>query len=392
MIFRKVHRIMHRKRNQTCRPCSLMSDQTALSRSEDRRGAMAVLLVLLLPAMLAIAAYCINIVYMELARTELQISTDVATRAAGRVLAVTGDQKLAISAADRFLQANPYMNQSISIGGADIVFGKSSRSAENERYLFSEAKNANAVSMRAFGDQDVPMLFPTLGVPVQFRPIKRAIATQVELDVAIVLDRSGSMAYAYDEVASRNPPASAPTGWKMGDPIPPNARWLDTVAAVNGFLDIMESSSHDEMVSLSTYSDKSKTDVKLSGDYVEIRNAMHDHSMRFKGGATNIGDGILEGGKALGDKKLARPWASRILIVMSDGIHNTGTLPVPAAQQVANEKIMIYTVTFSDEANVAEMEAVASKGGGQHYHAKDAAQLADAFEQIAKSLPTLITF
>ena len=38
-------------------------------------------MAILLPAALAIAAYTINVVYMELARTELQITTDVATRA-----------------------------------------------------------------------------------------------------------------------------------------------------------------------------------------------------------------------------------------------------------------------------------------------------------------------
>lgn len=150
----------------------------------------------------------------------------------------------------------------------------------------------------------------------------------------------------------------------MGHAVPKDARWLDTVAAVNGFLDIMDDSSHDERVSMSTYSSKAKADVKLTSDYTEIRAAMNAHSRKFKGGATNIGSGILAGGKTLGDKELARSWASRVLIVMSDGIHNTGTEPVPAAQQVANEKIMIFTVTFSDEANIQEMEKVAISGGG----------------------------
>lgn len=358
----------------------------------NRNGAAAILLAAILPVMLAIAAYSINVVYMEMSRTELQISTDIATRAAGRIFAVTGDRDQAIEAADQFLRANPYSNQAISISGADISFGKSKRASENVRYDFEASKLANAVSLRAFGENDVPMLFPTMGVPIAFRPIKQSIATQVELDISIVLDRSGSMAYAHDEVASIDPPATAPVGWQMGDPVPPAARWLDTVAAIDGFLQIMETSSHDELVSLSTYNEKTTTDVKLTSDYTAIRNAMQEHSLKFKGGATNVGGGILEGGKALSDKALARPWASRVLIVMSDGIHNTGTLPTIAASQVTNEKVMIYTVTFSNEANIADMIAVANTGGGQHYHATDAAQLADAFKQIAKSLPTLITF
>ncbi|MEP3927854.1 vWA domain-containing protein [Rhodopirellula bahusiensis] len=367
-------------------------NRVASGRSKDRSGTTVVMLVILLPVMLAVAAYCINVVYMEMARTELQISTDLATRAAGRVLAVTGDKGEAIDAAERLLEANPYLNRTLSIGDADIIFGKSTRTEENRRYEFTPDKKVNSVSLRGFGADDVPMLFPTMGVPIEFRPIKQAVATQVELDIAIVLDRSGSMAFAHDEVAKNGSPAAAPPGWKMGHAVPKDARWLDTVAAVNGFLDIMDDSSHDERVSLSTYSDKSKADVKLTSDYTEIRAAMNTHSRKFKGGATNIGSGILAGGKTLGDKELARSWASRVLIVMSDGIHNTGTEPVPAAQQVANEQIMIFTVTFSDEANIQEMEKVAVSGGGQHFHAKDSQQLAEAFRKIAKSLPTLITF
>ncbi|WP_419194233.1 VWA domain-containing protein [Novipirellula herctigrandis] len=350
------------------------------------------LLVFMLPVILCIASYVINLAYMETARTELQISTDVATRAAGRMLAVTGDQDQAIAAADRFLQMNPYSNREISVGGTDIVFGVSTRTDETQRYVFAPGENPNAVSLRSFGEDDVEMIFPTLGVQTYFRPIKQAICTQIELDISIVLDRSGSMAYASDEISGGDPPQSAPPGWSSGDPVPPNARWLDTIAAVQEFLNIMQTSSHDERVSLCTYSTKSATDVKLTDDYASITAEMQDHSLKFDGGYTNIGAGILEGAAALSDKKLARPWASRILILMSDGIHNTGTEPIPASQQAANEKIMIFTVTFSDEAEQSKMAEVASNGGGKHYHAADSAQLAEAFRDIAKSLPTLITF
>ena len=40
-----------------------------------------------------------------------QITIDVATRAAGRVLAVTGDQQQAIATADKLMAENPFANQ-----------------------------------------------------------------------------------------------------------------------------------------------------------------------------------------------------------------------------------------------------------------------------------------
>ncbi len=79
-----------------------------------RCGSALVLLIVLLPVVLAVCAYVINVVYMELARTELQISTDVATRAAGRTLAVTGSEFQARLAADRMLKLNSFVNQSLT--------------------------------------------------------------------------------------------------------------------------------------------------------------------------------------------------------------------------------------------------------------------------------------
>lgn len=48
----------------------------------------------------------------------------------------------------------------------------------------------NAVHIDVNGSFKVRMLFPTLGVPVPFRPFKSAISTQTEIDIALVLDRS----------------------------------------------------------------------------------------------------------------------------------------------------------------------------------------------------------
>ena len=351
------------------------------------------MLAMMMPVMLAIAAFVINVVYMEMVRTELQITTDLATRAAGRTLAVTGDETAAIQAADTLFQANTYGNGHLTLDDTDIVFGVSTRYSEDERYQFAVGSPPNAIKIETNGSSDVPMLFPTMGVPIQMRPMKTAISTQLELDIAIVLDRSGSMAYsASEQSGSGQPPASANPDWEYGDAVPANSRWLDTVAAVESFLTIMEDSSHEEQVSLITYENSAKTDAKLTSDYTVISAEMKAHSDGFGGGGTNIGAGILEGGSTLSKKPHARPWANRILIVMSDGIHNGNVDPVQAANQVASEKVTVYTVTFSDEANQTQMQEIASAGAGEHFHAQDSAQLVQAFEDIARSLPTVITF
>jgi Flp pilus assembly protein TadG len=360
-------------------------------RNRIRHGAMLVMMVLMIPVVLIVAAYAINVVYMEMTRTELQITVDVATRAAGRTLAVTGDQELAKQAAERLMLANPLANGKLTLDASDVVFGVSTRLSEDERYTFAAGPKPNAVQIQANGKMKVPMLFPTMGVPVQFRPIKECICTQAEMDIALVIDRSGSMAFAADEVSGIGKPASAPLWWFYGGPVPPRSRWLDAMDATQQFLELMSESYQSELVSLSTFSTLASKDVELTQDYSRISSALAFHGSFFLGGTTNIGGGMVSGISMLSDRESARSWATRVMIVLTDGMHNLGTDPIYAAKTAAAENILIYTITFSDEADIETMKAVASIGSGKHYHALTQAELVNAFKDIARTLPSLIT-
>ena len=71
---------------------------------------------------------------------------------------------------------------------------------------------------------------------------------------------------------------------------------------------------------------------------------------------------------------------------------NYGSDPLWAATFVNDENhAFVYTITFSDEADISLMQSVASVGGGKHYHAATASQLNQVFESIAKDLPILTT-
>jgi hypothetical protein len=87
----------------------------------------------------------------------------------------------------------------------------------------------------------------------------------------------------------------------------------------------------------------------------------------------------------------ARPWANKVIVVLTDGIHNTGTDPIYAANEASNEKILIFTITFALEADQALMSQVASIGMGKHYHATSGVALNEVFRDIARTLPILIT-
>ena len=350
------------------------------------------LLAILMPVMIGVAAFAINVVYMEMTRTELQISLDVATRAAGRTLAVTEDQAQATAAANLMLQQNPYANQVLSLADTNISFGVSTRNSSGERYAFESGAYPNAVKIETNGNNDVPLLFPTMGLDIPLRPIKTSICTSMEMDVALVLDRSGSMAFAANESSSVGYPMNAPPGWSYGNPAPPQSRWLDAVDAVENFISVLQSSPHDEHLTLTTYASTAVRDVSLTADYDAILNSLDAYSSNFSGGTTAIGDGIINGVDAITQTGQSRPWATRIMIVMTDGIQNTGQDYVYAAQQAASDNVMVYTITFSDEADQSAMQSVANEAAGKHFHAASGIELTHVFEEIAREFPTLVTF
>ncbi len=363
-----------------------------------RRGAIIILMVLLLPVAVLVSAIAINLAYIELSRTEMVIATDAAARAGGRELITTDSTTAARNRAKQLALLNTVAGRGLNLSSSDIQFGTSTRAAGG-RYNFSPSFSLtpNAVRVTAHrdglnSDGNIPLLMPSVLGTRSVATTQEAISTQMEVDVSLVIDRSGSMAYAANEVNGLLPvPALAPPGWIWGDPVPTGSRWLDVVAAVNVFANELASSPGAEQLSLSTYSDTALTNVSLTTNYGSVVGAMNIYTMSFAQGMTNIGGGLSEGAAALMFSPSQRPGAAKVLVVMTDGIHNTGLDPLVAAQTAANSGIMIFTVSFSDEAEQIRMQQVAAIGNGRHYHATTAKQLTAVFRDIAASLPTLLT-
>ena len=92
------------------------------------------------------------------------------------------------------------------------------------------------------------------------------------------------------------------------------------------------------------------------------------------------------------EEGFGRPFAAKTIIVMTDGMHNTGIGPVEVAESFVSEyNVTIHTVTFSAGADQTRMQEVADIGGGTHYHADTGTELVDVFEEIANNLPTMVT-
>ena len=350
---------------------------------------MLVFLALLLPVVLAVCAYAINVVYMELARTEIQISVDLASRAAAKTLAATGDRKLARAQAQRLLDANPCLKNRIVLSPNDVMFGVAVRHREEDRYTFQSGPSPNAIQLRSRQEFDLPVLFPTAGVPISVRPMKSTIAAQTEMDVALLLDRSSSMSYAYDELSHES--VVLPKNWIPGIPVGLNSRWLSMVTAISSATQLMSASITEEQVSLTTFSDVPLIDTQLTTRYELISAALASHSAAYVGGRSDLSLGMMAAASTLTNKARARKWATRVLVIVSDGNTTSALEATAIAKDLAAQGITIFTVSCSVDSNVTLMADIAKIGNGKHFHSSTATEFLDAFKEISQSLPTLIT-
>lgn len=361
-----------------------------------RKGAIVPLFAIMLPVVLILSAFAMNIAYLQLNRTEIYIAADAASRAASREFAKTNSTTSAIAAARTATARNTVGGIPLLLSDDDIVFGDSSRDDLDSRYSFSASNgNPNAVEVRARRDSSslsgpVKLPFPLFFSSPTINASQTSRSNRIEMDISLVLDRSGSMAYASNERAINPPfPKAAPNGWTFGDSAPTPSRWRDAVAAVNVFLTEMNNSPGNEFIALTTYNHDNILDQTLTENYKKINTALDFYTKRFDLGSTNIEGGIARGVEAYLTK--SRPYATKVMILLTDGIDTANSDPVGGAKRAAAMDILIFAITFSDEADQAIMKKVAAVGNGKHYHASDASGLKQIFQDIARQLPNLIS-
>ena len=502
-------------------------------RQRQRRGAILPMFALMLPIILIVCGMAINLAYMQLVATEMKVSTDVTSHAAGRALSeaqreivqnMTPTQRrqeivnrtyATITTASKWNKVGG-QELSINLDDSDVHFGYSTRPG-NGMYQFTKvpvadiiAGNYRASSVGVVGNVNLPLAFQTMKGMSSFTPERRSIATQVDRDIALVLDRSGSMlsykdygdldetlaelyndwvyetqiyyywyrgrrySYTYSSSVRRisyddymealgyyewygswyydglyertfssdvrtemndlygrtNEQAHLDmyeymydweqyaTSWSNGfkTQAPRHSRWAFLVLGVEKFLDVLggttdgvsSGTDQKELVSLVTFDNYARVDTALTDDdiqnggvayYQNIRDIVND-IVPLNG--TGIGRGLETGLPPIIDPEwaynnnmtgaVARPFAEKTIIVLTDGISNAGTNPVTVTENiVADNAVTIHTVTFTTGSDQTAMQSVADKGNGTHYHADTGEVLVDIFEEVANNLPTILT-
>lgn len=402
------------------------------------------LMAILFPILAILAAFCINAAQIQLNRTELIVATDAAARAGGRTFSELQSVNSAKSAAIVTAALNTVNGEPLLLreddDAGEISFGFTTQpDGLDGRYEFEKVPtdlvrqgNELASAVRVHGKCDawslngrIPFVIPGLLEQSDFETFHSAVAMQVDRDISLVLDRSGSM----DDVDFNWPSNKSPwytstknagvdaglltftyyRGQKVYYYAPgedslsyqqwvwqeyyqlgpaPTPPWQDLVNAVNAFLEVLEGTIQQEQVSVASYSTYASLDSWLEKDFDIVRSTVGNLTT---GGWTAIGQGMEEGLETLLDSA-ARPYAAKTMVVMTDGIHNYGISPTAVAENLVRDyRLTIHTVTFGDGADQALMQQVAGIGGGKHYHAATGSELIAVFEEIANNLPTILT-
>src|ERR1700748_671089 len=100
-----------------------MKLQRRKTRSNSRRAAMLVLIALCLPLCIIMAAFAINVAWMQLVRTELRTSTDAAARAGAKELSLAQSVTAARQVAKDTAAKNLVAGVPLQLADSDIVFG-----------------------------------------------------------------------------------------------------------------------------------------------------------------------------------------------------------------------------------------------------------------------------
>ena len=379
-----------------------MKAKSSLLLRSKRDGAIIVLFAILLPVLVLILGFTVDYAYMQRSRNEVRVISDLAVKAAADTLARTGGDEVAALAAARFVAANNSVaGKSITLEADDVIFGRSYRQTDGSYQYFVGDTPANAVQVTARRDPSsvegpISSFFgafynrPTFGVAQQ------AQATFRDVEIMLVLDRSTSM--KSNLVVSTDTLTKAERRCLIPSP---TSRWIALDSAIDVFIKELRATSVQERIGMVTFSESInrvcnganvsiervtlETPLNKNLDLVTLEMNRLKQEIWF--GGTNITAGLQEARLHFADQ--GEENVEKVIICLTDGKHNADAVafeqPSEEATTCLEEGITVHTITFSDEANRAEMILTAQNGGGSHFHAPDQASLEQIFRDLAGS-------
>ncbi len=411
-----------------------------------------------LPAIVLLSFMAISLAQMQLVRTELKIASDAAARAGGRAFSEFGDLELARDYSNNVAALNSVAGSPATLGTQEadgqIVFGLSNRADIDSRFEFKPLTDEQILDgvipsgVRVNIAHNAPLLLKVAGIS-SFTPSESSVSSQVDRDIALVYDRSGSMAYfdggspergeqylydtittlynaggfseseyiaavadyqAVGELAAMSlrdreySPAvidllpddlrvyaeSVNATYRTGDGGPLNSQWNRLEQANEAFFQVLSQSTREQRVSMSSFASGASIDVELTDEIEVVSEAIED---MHPNGSTALGDGMLKGWESLKNSNVARSQAVKTIIVLTDGVSKKGVSPEAARDRILRENphVVIHTITFGGSADTESLRDIAHSARGKYYHADSGARLVEIFRLLAASYPTIVT-
>lgn len=365
-----------------------------------RKGVIVVLFALLIPVLIVILGFTIDYANIQRVRNEARMVADLSAKAAADTLARTGGkQGDAITAAKDVALANTIAGEVHHLQTSDIIFGRATQQTDGSYSFGSGATPFNSVRVNArrtdtSPDGRIPQFFGMFYGQPDFDLIQTATASFRDVEVCLVLDRSGSMKWKTNGITSDSEKDTRRCIKPKGD-----SRWISLDKAIEEFIKELDATPVQEKVAMVTFASDGSTacigpasvastlDQVLTSNLNLIKDSMNSYKDGVWFGGTNITAGLATARAHM--ESIANPNVDRVIIVFTDGQHNTSTMPFGEATACAASGIAVHTITFSDDANTTDMVTVAANGGGEHYHAVDTEGLKTIFKRLAGSFAIL---
>lgn len=379
--------------------------QPKRQRSQQRRGAMIVLMVFCFTITIAFAGIAVNTSFLRLARVEMKSVTDLAAKSGATYIGNFQNTTGPTSRIQNVMTWNRPQFDS-SIGRPDyenitLTYGNAEISEDGDITFTADAEPANAIRVAA----TYPSIFNGSNVPIPFfftaTPDVSAVsvAMRTDNDVCFVLDRSGSMAWDMTNEEFSYPAGGSELQNYYTPPDPTDSRWAALRTAVEDFVVTCEEDVPGEVrIGLVSFASEFEFGV-----FESERATVHERITRNRRsriltavdeiganpliGDTDIGYGLSQVPNVYRGGQVRNNTGVRTVVLFSDGVNNDGPNPVSEASDLGAAGYTIHTVSFSDQADQVLMESIAAASGGNHYHASSAAELRAAFQEIARSLP-----
>jgi len=176
-----------------------------------------------IPLILAIGAFAINVAWMSLVDSEMQVASDTAARAAGTEFTRTQSLLSTQNRAKQAIQQNKVGGRVLTLSNSNIVFGESALVTASSTSIAPFTPKAvtqgtlgtgtgkvwvNSIQINAsqtFGFAEMPMPVPLLSSANGYTPGATSTSSQFDRDIVLVLDRSGSMNEYSTDAASWGP-------------------------------------------------------------------------------------------------------------------------------------------------------------------------------------------